>query len=283
MLGKNWYLFLFSLLSITGMSVNTELQGEMGVLPSKILHPGWHANMSYRKPKPLSEKRIQPGFTQRKGQPSLLFGPLLDWGERRPWEARREFFISSSCSSCCCGSSRPSTGKSSRSLGSLAPLPVSPFVAVAVQRCPSGSSARGGRAGEPARSSSHFPHGPRVHSRCLSLFSGEWGVCLCLAELRALWYFSISLVPSAPCLLEIPQWPISVPVSVFCRLFLCVTYSCVFCVTYSCVLFFPIVLDPLNGTSFIQFCWVFQMKKYLQIRMILVLSNFLWVLPFFLL
>lgn len=75
----------------------------MGVLPSKILHPGWHANMSNRKPKPLSEKRIQAGFTQRKGQPWLLFRPLLDWGEHSPWEARREFFISSSCSCCFCG------------------------------------------------------------------------------------------------------------------------------------------------------------------------------------
>lgn len=58
---------------------------------------------------------------------------------------------------------------------------------------------------------SHCPSvdGCSLAGRYLKPYS--WGLCACLcqAEFKALWYFSISLTPSALCLLQIPHGPVS--------------------------------------------------------------------------
>lgn len=72
------YLFPFSLLSITGMSVNAERERKMWILPSKIWSLGGQANISNRKPEQLGGKRSQPGFLEsNQKQASLAFQTIV--------------------------------------------------------------------------------------------------------------------------------------------------------------------------------------------------------------
>lgn len=157
-----------------------------------------------------SEPRIQPGFTQREGSlRCFLFGPSLDGGARRPREAGGEFSSGSGAGSCrsplCMGRGHP--------LGSLPDhwgislLCRSP-VAVALQWHPSGTPV----AVRPAEAMQAGPPGPTPTPpagpvpTAVALVSAAGMPCLPWpGGMKALWYFAVSPVPSAPCLSEIPQ------------------------------------------------------------------------------